>query len=199
MRRIDLGPCPGDLYEGDPERLVVLLPGAHYRVGSPLFWFAREAALERGWSVLAVGDELGEEDDRLAWARDRAERALDVVPARRVVVIGKSIASTAAGLIAERELPAVWLTPLVAYAGVVEGFSVVTEGLASTTRPALLVGSTDDPSWNRAAVPDNPLLQVLELNGLDHSLEAPGDALASLDALSKITEGISAFLDSLGK
>ncbi len=191
MRRIDLGPCSAELYEGDPERYVVLLPGAHYTISMPLFWFSRDAAKQRGWSVLAVSDELGEDDERLTWVRNRAERALDAAAAKETLVIGKSLTSIAAGLAAERELPAIWLTPLL-------GYSAVIEGLSSAVRPTLLVGSPGDPSWNSAAIPANPMLRVLELEGLNHSLEIPGDPLASLDALRAVVAAIGKFLDDLG-
>ena len=82
-----------------------------YTTQAPLLWFAREVAAARGWSALEVLDSLPEGDDPFGWARDRARRALDRVEADEVVVIGKSLASAAAGLVADRVLPAVWLTP----------------------------------------------------------------------------------------
>ena len=104
MRRVDLGPCAGLLHENDPDRCVVVLPGMHYTTQAPLLWFAREVAAARGWSALEV---LPEGDDPSGWARDRARRALDRVQTDEVVVIGKSLASAAAGLVADRVLPAV--------------------------------------------------------------------------------------------
>ena len=44
-------------------------------------------------------------------------------------------------------------------------------------------------------MPDNPVLEVLELPGLDHSLQVAGDPLASLDVLRTVTELLGAFLD----
>jgi hypothetical protein len=187
VREVDLGPCKGALHEGDPARCVVLLPGARYSTRHPLLWFAREVAGAGGWSALEVLDEPGAGEDPFAWARDRAERALAGTSAETVVVVGKSLTSAAAGLVAERELPAVWLTPLLRHAAVVEG-------LAATRRPCLLVGGSADEHWHPAAIPDNPLLEVVELAGLDHSLQAQGDVLASLDALRDVSLAISEFL-----
>jgi hypothetical protein len=190
VKELDLGPCRGALHEGDPARCVVLLPGARYSTRHPLLWFAREAAAAQGWSALELLDEPGAGDDPFAWARDRAEHALAATSAASVVVIGKSLTSAAAGLVAERELPAVWLTPLLRHAAVVEG-------LARASRPCLLVGGSADQHWHAAAIPDNPLLEPIELDGLDHSLQAEGDLLASLDALRDVSLAISEFLRRL--
>jgi hypothetical protein len=89
MRRIDLGPCPALLHDGDPARCAVLLPGMQYSTQAPLLWFARGVALSRGWSALEVLDSLPEGEEPFAWARDRARRALDAVADdAEVVVIG---------------------------------------------------------------------------------------------------------------
>jgi hypothetical protein len=43
----------------------------------------------------------------------------------------------------------------------------------------VLVGSPADPTWGEGAVPEGGSLEVLELPGLDHSLQVDGDPLAS--------------------
>ena len=195
IRSLDLGPCRATLHEGDPGRCVVLLPGMRYGTQAPLLWYARAAARAQGWSALEVVDGLPDDEEPFAWARDRAERALDAVPGARaaggsgvaVVVVGKSLASGAAGVVADRGLPAVWLTPLVREAP-------VAAGLLRATAPALLVGGGADPSWEAGAVPAVAALEVLELPGLDHSLEAPGDVSVSLRALGTVTDAVAGFL-----
>src|SRR5919199_4122826 len=112
IRSLDLGPCAATLHEGDPGRCVVLLPGMRYGTQAPLLWYARAAARAQGWSALEVVDGLPDDEEPFAWARDRAERALDAVPGARaaggsgvaVVVVGKSLASGAAGVVADRGL-----------------------------------------------------------------------------------------------
>ena len=201
IRSLDLGPCPGTLHEGDPGRCVVLLPGMRYGTQAPLLWYARAAAQQQGWSALEVVDALPDDEEPFGWARDRAERALAAVPGAAgtgpageaggggvaVVVVGKSLASGAAGVVADRGLPAVWLTPLVREAP-------VAAGLLRAAAPALLVGGGADPSWEAGAVPAVAELEVLELPGLDHSLEVPGDVAASLGALGTVTEAVAGFL-----
>jgi hypothetical protein len=190
VRRIDLGPCAGLLHENDPGRCVVVLPGMQYSTQAPLLWVAREVAAARGWSALEVLDALPEGAEPFGWARDRARRALDRVEADEVVVVGKSLASAAARLVADRILPAVWLTPLLNEARVVDD-------LSRAPRPALLVGGTADEAWVPDALADSGLLEVVSLDGLDHSLQRAGDPGGSLGALRLVAERIDRFLAEL--
>jgi hypothetical protein len=195
VRRIDLGPCAGLVHEHDPARWVVVLPGMQYTTQAPLLWFAREAAAGGGHTVLEVLDSLPDGDEPFAWARDRARRALDHARASsgddgEIVVVGKSLASAAAGLAADRLLPAVWLTPLLDRPRVVDD-------VARASRPALLVGGSADETWQPDALPDSGLLEIVHLDGLDHSLQRPGDPAASLQALGAVTDRVGRFLDAL--
>src|SRR3954447_6004164 len=191
-RRRDLGACAGLLHENDPDRCVVVLPGMQYSTQAPLLWFAREVAAARGWSALEVLDALPDGAEPFGWARDRARRALDRVAedAGEVVVVGKSLASGAAGIVADRGLPAVWLTPLL-------NERRLADHLSRAPRPALLVGGSADEAWAPDALADSGLLQVVQLDGLDHSLQRPGDPRASLDALRAVAERIDRFLGEL--
>jgi hypothetical protein len=117
--------------------------------------------------------------------RAQAQCALAATSADLTVVIAKSLGSAAAPMV---DGPAVWLTPLLTRPD-------VAAGLAGASSPALLVGSPTDPSWGEGELPHNPLLEVLELPGLDHSLQVEGDPLASLDVLRTVTERLGAFLD----
>jgi hypothetical protein len=192
VRRVDLGPCAGLLHENDPERCVVVLPGMQYSTQAPLLWFAREVAGARGWSALEVLDSLPEGGEPFAWARDRARRALDHAArsASEVIVIGKSLASAAAGLVADRGLPAVWLTPLL-------NERRIADDLGRAARPALLIGGSADEAWAPDDLADSGLLRVVQLDGLDHSLQRAGDPSASLEALRAVAVRIDQFLDEL--
>ena len=175
-------------HEGDPARCAVVLPGIRYFSQAPLLWFAREAAHARGWSVVEVDERAPGDQEPFAWIREQAERALEAAGgAETVVVIGKSLGSAAATLVSG---PAVWLTPLLDRPDIVEA-------LGSAAAPTLLVGSPDDPSWGDGTVPDNEALEVMELEGLDHSLQVSGDPSASLDVLRDVTERVGAFLERL--
>jgi hypothetical protein len=191
VRPIDLGPGEALIHEGDPGRCAVVLPGVAYFSQAPLLWFAREAAQARGWSVVELTERAPRSEEPFAWMRDRAARALDAAGARTVAVIGKSLASAAAPLVAERGVPAVWLTPLLNRPEVVGA-------LEAAAAPVLLVGSPADPTWGDGTVPDGGSLDVLALPGLDHSLQVAGDPLASLDVLRRVTERVREFLAQIG-
>ena len=60
QQRVELGPCGAIRHDGDATRCAVLLPGLFYPTRAPALWFAREAALARGWSALEVLGEPGE-------------------------------------------------------------------------------------------------------------------------------------------
>jgi hypothetical protein len=175
-------------HEGDPSRCAVLLPGVRYFSQAPLIWFSREAAQARGWSAVEVDERAPGDQEPFEWMRGQALRALDATGAELTVVVGKSLGSAAAPLVSERGLPAVWLTPLLTRRD-------VTEALAAASAPALAIGSPDDPSWGQGELPDTPGLEVLELPGLDHSLQVSGDPIASLDALRTVTQRVSAFYE----
>jgi predicted alpha/beta-hydrolase family hydrolase len=191
VRPIDLNPGEAVLHEGDPARCAVVLPGVRYFSQAPLLWFAREAAQAAGWSVLEVGERAPADEEPFEWMRKRAASALEAASdAGTVVVIGKSLGSAAAPLAAERGLAAVWLTPLLVRPEVVAA-------LASASAPALLVGSAADPTWSDGEQPGSDSIELLEFEGLDHSLQVEGDPLASLDVLRQVTERIGAFLGRL--
>jgi predicted alpha/beta-hydrolase family hydrolase len=190
VERIDLGPGQGLRHDGDPDRCAVLLPGQFYPTRAPALWFAREAVLARGWSALELLGEPGEHDDPLGWERGRAERALEQTGAAHMLVIGKSMASLLAHEIVARELPAVWLTPLL-------NERPVLDALAQARRPTLLASGDADPAWRIDQLPANPAIEVLELPGVDHAVQVPGDPLVSIDALRRLTERIGEFVERL--
>jgi hypothetical protein len=190
VRPIDLNPGEAVLHEGDPGRCAVVLPGVRYFSQAPLLWFAREAAQAAGWSVLELSERAPSDQEPFEWMRGRAASALGATDAATVAVIGKSLGSAAAPLVAERGLAAVWLTPLLVRPDVVAA-------LASSSAPALLVGSSADPTWSDGEQPGGGAVSVLEFDGLDHSLQVEGDPLASLDVLRQVTERIGAFLESV--
>ena len=173
-------------HEGDPGRCAVVLPGIRYFSQAPLLWFAREVAQAQGWSVVEVDERAPADEEPFAWMRGQAERALGAASgAGTVVVIGKSLGTVAATI---HDGPAVWLTPLLDRPDIVEA-------LTATRAPTLLVGSPDDPTWGDGTVPDNPALDVLELPGLDHSLQVGADPSRSLDVLRDVTARVSSFLE----
>jgi hypothetical protein len=186
IRPIDLGVCSGYAWDGDPARAAVALPGALLG-GMPSVAFPLYVFVGRGWSAVQVWDEfLDRALDPTAWVRDRAEAAIEAAKgAERLVLIAKSLSTRAAGLAAERAIPAVWLTPLLD-----DPESV--DGLRRRTAPALLVGGTADPTWDGRLARELSD-DVLELPGADHGLGAGADARALLANLARIVDRVEAF------
>jgi hypothetical protein len=189
---VDLGVCKGRLYPGDPALAAVILPGALYLPFAPLLWFAREVAQAHGWTVLEVWDEYRDRSvDARAWVEERATAAVDRLGATRTLLVAKSLSSNAVHLAAERNLPGVWLTPLLYLPEIAEGFRQL-------RAPALLVGGGEDKSWD-GELARSSRHEVLELEAADHSLQIPGEALASIDLLRHVVERIEEFLDEREK
>jgi hypothetical protein len=184
---VDLGVCRGYAYEGDPRRTAIVLPGAMLG-GMPVNAFAIYALVARGWSAVQVWDEfLDRSLDATEWTRVRAEAALrHAGDPPGALVVAKSLTTRAAGLAAERSLPAVWLTPLLADAATVEL-------LRARTAPALLVGGTADPMWDGALARELSD-DVLELPDADHGFAQPdGAPRGILDNLRTIVDRLDDF------
>jgi hypothetical protein len=176
IRPVDLGICHGYEYDGDPARTAIVLPGAML-AGMPVHAFAIQGALSRGWRVVQVWDEfLDRSQDPTEWTRARLEAAIAFAGAEELAVIAKSLTTRAAGVAAERGIPAVWLTPLL-------NDPVSVELLRGRTARALLIGGTADQSWDGALARELSD-DVVELDGADHGLARVGDVQAVADAVA---------------
>jgi pimeloyl-ACP methyl ester carboxylesterase len=178
---VDLGVCPGYVYDGDPARTAIALPGARLG-GMPAVWYAFARLYDEGWRIVLVWDEFRDRSrDPGDWARRRAEAAAEFAGGVRLL-IAKSLTTYAAPLAADFDWPAVWLTPLFG--------DETTPDLRRRTAPALFVGGTADPVWDgdlaRELSPD-----VLELDGADHGL-------ARIDQAQQIADAVAAFSGRLG-
>jgi len=190
VRPVELGPCGGYAWEGDPARVVIALPGALLG-GMPSLAFPLYALVARRWSAVQVWDERRDRSgDATEWVRARAEAAFAAAGApATVLVLAKSLSTRAAALAAERSWPAIWLTPLLD-----DEESVA--GLRARRAPALLVGGTADSAW------DGDLARelsddVLELPGADHSVGAGGDPRVLLANLGVVVERVESFAAAL--
>ncbi|MFZ2227346.1 MAG: hypothetical protein WA090_05435 [Candidatus Nanopelagicaceae bacterium] len=175
-------------HQGTNGRVAVLLPGRSYSPHHPLFYYAWNVLLTKGWSVEEVWwkpDDLLSEEALIG----RVKTTLDKFSSQVPLVVGKSLGSLALPLVIERGLPAIWLTPLLNRPELVEALSRVTS-------KTLLVGGTADDSWN-GDIAKASGQQVLELLDADHGLEIPGDPLASVGLLKEIVVAITLFVENL--
>ncbi len=181
-------------YAGDPDRVAIVFPGGGYTPDQPLFYYAREVLLNRGWTVRELwwtppreADWLAEEAPR--WVAEQAEEVLATESASTVLLVGKSLGSLALPVAAERSLPGIWFTPLLHR-------PVVVDALAKLDARALLVGGTADGAWD-SAVAAKSGHEVYEVQGVDHSMERPGRPLSSIDVLLGVTERVDKFVAGL--
>jgi hypothetical protein len=168
-----------------------VLPGA-YSPFTPLTHYAGAVAENRGatvhrhewseevpnWQVPAIAD----------WVCAQATPLLEPTSGTPLL-IGKSIGSNAAGLAAERSMPAVWLTPLLVFPWIVDA-------LREATAPCLLVGGTADRMWDGQAARELSRY-VFEIEQADHSMNVPGPVVKSVAVLSHVVQAIEEFMDTI--
>jgi hypothetical protein len=106
-----------------------------------------------------------------------------------LLIVGKSLESYAAPLIAERNLPAVWITPLL-------NDQLIVAALHATTEPMLLVGGSADESWD-GALARKLSPHLLSVDGADHGMYVPGPLAASAAVLALVTTAVERFLDEV--
>jgi pimeloyl-ACP methyl ester carboxylesterase len=178
-----------------PGRSAILAPGGNNSVDVPVLMFARLAVQRRGGHVLPITWEFAEGRD-FASQRQRVvsevEEALDeltTATGAAPVLIGKSLGSLAAPLIADRSLPAVWFTPLLTDEPTVAA-------LRRATGPSLLVGGTADPYWDGRTA-RSLAAEFVEIDGADHAMIVPGRLAESAAALGQVITAVEDFLDNV--
>ena len=176
IERVDLGVCPAYDYAGEGPTAIVL-PG-RMLAGMPAVWFAFEPLLAANWRVVLLWWEyLDDSESMWDFVRERAEAAFEYAGGADLL-IAKSLGTFGAPI----EIAAVWLTPLLTEATVVDA-------LRARTAPSLFVGGTNDPAWDGTVARE--LGDVLELDGADHGLARPQD-------LAPVGAAVRAFSGRLG-
>ncbi len=174
---------------------ALLLPGRGYGPTTGLLWYAGDVPVRRGarlhrhsWAG-AVPDPFAPTTE--GWVTGQVASLLDGGPelGARPLLVGKSLGSHAAGLAADRALPAIWLTPLLTVPWVVAA-------LERTPAPFLLVGGTADTLWD-GAVARRLTPHVLEVTDADHGMSVPGPAVASVTVLARVVDAMETFLDTI--
>ncbi|QNE23163.1 alpha/beta hydrolase [Kribbella qitaiheensis] len=172
----------------------MVLPGGMYGPHAPLLMYAADAAERRGATIRHISWDDPEGPWRLTpegrgpWVLDQFERAVPDVPAG-ALLIAKSLGTHVAVVAAERELPAVWLTPVLTS-------EFVVDALRRSTAPFLLVGGTADELWDSGLARElTPY--VLEVDGADHGMYVPGRLAASAAVLGQTATAVEDFLDQV--
>lgn len=127
-------------------------------------------------------------DELASWVGDQVTPVVDGLA--KPLLIGKSLGSFAAPVAADRELPAVWLTPLLTEPQCVEG-------LRRSSAPFVLVGGTADEFWDGSLARElTP--HVVEVENADHGMLVPGPMSASTDVLGRIVRAVEEFVAEVG-
>jgi predicted alpha/beta-hydrolase family hydrolase len=202
-------PVPNRLLrpEGAIDQLAVLLPGFGYTLDMPLFYYAENLVLERGWDVLRVAyayntrpefqdltkperDRWLLEDTTAAWRAGLGRRTY-----KRVVLIGKSLGTLAMGhLLTMADPPsnvgAVWLTPMLAE-------ERLRQQIRQYAGSSLFVIGTADPHFDPVVLEQMQVATIGEavvVRNADHGMDIPGDPIASVRAVERVVEALSRFL-----
>jgi len=174
-------------------RSAIVAPGGGYGADGPLLMYARLAVERRGGLVRPIVWELSRGSDfsrqrlRVASQVESAVEEMTAAAGAAPVVIGKSLGSLAAPLVADRGLAAVWFTPLLTDEPTVAA-------LGRAAGPCLLVGGTADRFWDGQAARSLPA-EVVEVDGADHGMFVPGRLAASAAVLGQVITAVEDFLD----
>ncbi len=174
-------------------RSAIVAPGGGYGADGPLLMYARLAVERRGGLVRPIVWELSRGSDfsrqrlRVASQVQSAVEEMTAAAGAAPVVIGKSLGSLAAPLVADRGLAAVWFTPLLTDEPTVAA-------LGRATGPCLLVGGTADRFWDGQAARSLPA-EVVEVDGADHGMFVAGRLAASAAVLGQVITAVEDFLD----
>lgn len=175
------------------DRSAIVAPGGGYGPDGPLLMYSRLAVQRRGGRTQSITWQLPEDADLAERRREVAsqvESAVEQMTAfagAEPLVIGKSLGSLAAPLVADRGLAAVWLTPLLTDEPTVAA-------LRRAEGPCLLAGGTGDQFW------DGPIARsitkyVVEIDGADHGMFLPGRLATSAAVLGQVITAVEDFLD----
>jgi pimeloyl-ACP methyl ester carboxylesterase len=174
----------------------VIVPGRGYGPQAPLLDLAGEALADLDaavetvtWTVPDGLLDIGPEPFVRSHVLAALHRLAKAAPGTQPVIIAKSLGTRAAGLAAERQLPAIWLTPLLYD-------DAITDAIARNPAPALLIGGTRDRSW----IPDAAARTgktVVTIDDADHGLRPLGRLRGYTNALGTIATAMEEFLSQL--
>ncbi|GAB3067622.1 alpha/beta hydrolase [Micromonospora schwarzwaldensis] len=174
----------------------VIVPGLGYGPQAPLLNLANEALADLDatietitWAVPDGLIDIGPEPFVRAHVAAALHRLGTATPGPKPVIIAKSLGTHAAALAAERQLPAIWLTPLL-------NDHAVAEAITHNPAPALLVGGTRDSSWISETAARTGKT-VVTVDSANHALRPPGSLRAYTDALGAIATAMEQFLSRL--
>lgn len=166
--------------------LAVVLPGRAYPATRPALAAVVEVLDQHGYDIRSLTWMLPElPDDPAAYVVARLSAAARDVD----LVVGKSMGAWASAYVAERRVPAVWVTPVLTE-------PAVAAGIRANPAQQLVVAGLADPFHDAAAAAALGC-DLLELAGVDHALSSTGDTVIQPDILALVADATDAFLRRL--
>jgi hypothetical protein len=174
----------------------LVVPGIGYSPAGPLLEFGRQALLQYGWAVRQLWWDVPREQaetERHRWVCDQVDAAAaeeQTVPPQpeRWLIMGKSLGTRAvcSGLPASGHI---LFTPLLTDDDVISGIQdAVHEDI-----PVLLVGGTADRLWSGSKA-RRLGCDVVEIDGADHGMAIPGDAVGTPQVHAEVAIAVDRFL-----
>jgi alpha-beta hydrolase superfamily lysophospholipase len=192
-------PTRFDPASGPSMRRCLVVPGVGYSPAGPLLEFGRQALLQHGWSVRQLWWDVPRqqtEDDRQRWVVDRvgaevAEEQSLLPQPERWLIMAKSLGTLAvcSGLPATMYI---LFTPLLTNEHLV---SRIHDAVHDNV-PVLLVGGTADDLWSGSTA-GRLGCEVVEIEGADHAMAMPGDAVATAQVHAEVALAVERFLTAL--
>lgn len=175
------------VYDGDPTRVATILPDVEMSQTTPILHFTRRLLSDKGWHV-RVARWPGEDRDALPTAL--LEEALDRAGTPEMhLAVGFSAGTYGLPAAIERNLPGIWIRPLLRE-------DVLREAVAAILEPSLLVGGTQDAQWD-GEIERPTRCQSHEVKDADLALEIPGSVPETLKVMTRTLKRIEEFIDGL--
>jgi hypothetical protein len=190
--------------------LALILPGLNYSCDMPLLYYANQIMLEAGADVLQVkydytqtrsggsASTLTERFGALAEDVIKITRiALEQREYKHLTVIGKSLGTLAIPILLQADLSlhpqtCVYMTPIL------KELEPVHDLIQTCPRNLFVIG-TNDRYYDadlinsfRTSQPDNFMI----IEGVNHSLEFPGDVVRSLEVLNSVVKTMKTIVQS---
>ena len=193
--------------EKETNHLALILPGLNYTCDMPLLYYSTQVMLGAGADVVQVKYDYTEKTmeksvtlpEKVALLQKDVTKitsvALEQSKYQRLTVIGKSLGTLCISCLLEAAFPVkpqicIFLTPIL------QQMLVAFEMIKSCPNTFYVIGTTDpyyDPELIvkfRSKQPDNFLI----IEGVNHSLELPGDTIHSLSVLDNIVRRLNMFI-----
>lgn len=183
--------------------LALVLPGSGYGPAGPALLIPRLAAEQRGVQTVDVtypewrpGMDAARAVEFATIVGEQVREIVAQVRPTRLTLLAKSlgcevVARLDSSVVAEvSTVDVIWLTPVFA-------LPAIRHGAIGKGWPSLIVSGDADRWFDETATAE--VLEALEASalviaGADHSLEVPGDVMATLDGLRRVADAVLAFL-----